>query len=240
MLAAMSGPDVSAIASLLADRSRAAMLDALMGGEERAARSLALAAGVRPPTASSHLQKLLDAGLVTAVRKGRERRFRLAGSEVAEAIEALGVLARPARVRGLRDANRREALRRARTCYDHLAGQFGVELAAGLVRDGCLRGTELRLTRRGEERMLELGIDIGVLRRLRRPLTLACLDGTERKLHLAGALGSALAACLFEQGWVERISNTRAVRVTERGSAELRALDWITSSRDEAGRRAAV
>ena len=239
MLAAMTGPDLSAIASLLADRSRAAMLDALMSGEERAARNLALAAGVRPPTASSHLQKLLDAGLVTAVRKGRERHFRLAGSEVAEAIEALGVLAPPARVRGLRDANRKEALSRARTCYDHLAGRFGVELAAGLVRDGCLRDSELRLTRRGEERMPELGIDIGVLRRLQRPLTRACLDGTERKLHLAGALGNALAAQMFERGWVEHISDSRAVRVTEQGNAELRALDWVISGPNES-RRAAV
>lgn len=223
----MAGPDVSAVAFLFADRSRAAMLDALMGGEERTARSLAGAAGVTPPTASSHLRKLLDARLVTAVRSGRERRFRLAGTEVAEALEALGVLAPAARIRGLKDANRRESLRRARTCYDHLAGKLGVELAAGLVRNGYLRGTELRLTRRGEQRMLEIGIDVDGLRELRRPLTRSCLDGTERKPHLAGALGGALADRFFDQRWIERITGTRAVRVTERGNVALLTLGLI-------------
>jgi len=197
------------------------MLDALMGGEEQTARSLARAAEVTPPTASSHLRKLLEAGLVTVVRTGRERRYRLAGAEVAEALEALGVLAPAARVRGLKDANRRESLSRARTCYDHLAGRLGVELTAGLVREGCLRGTELRLTRRGEQRMLDLGIDIDGLRKVRRPLTRSCLDWTERKPHLAGALGGALAERFFDQRWIERVTGTRAVRVTERGNAAL-------------------
>ena len=238
MLAAMSGPDVSAIAALMADRSRAAMLDALMGGDERPARSLALAAGVRPPTASSHLRKLLDAGLVTAVQKGRERRFRLAGSEVAEALEALGVLAPAARISGLKDANRRESLRRARTCYDHLAGGLGVDLTAGLVRDRCLRGTELRLTTRGEDHMTDLGIDIDGLRRLRRPLTRSCLDGTERKPHLAGALGGALAVHFFERGWIIRIPDTRAVRLTERGHAETLDRGWITPGNNDSRRAA--
>jgi DNA-binding transcriptional ArsR family regulator len=224
MLAAMPGPDVSAVASLLADRSRAAMLDALMGGEERTARALAMTAGVTAPTASSHLRKLVDAGLITAVRIGRERRFQLAGTEVADALEALGVLAPAARVRGLRDANRRESLRRARTCYDHLAGRLGVALAAGLVRQRLLRGSEMRLTRRGEERITELGIDVDRLRGLRRPLTRACLDGTERRPHLAGALGGALAAHFFARGWIVRIPETRAVRVTERGRPDLLSL----------------
>jgi len=203
------------------------MLDALMGGEEQTARSLARAAEVTPPTASSHLRKLLEAGLVTVVRTGRERRYRLAGAEVAEALEALGVLAPAARVRGLKDANRRESLSRARTCYDHLAGRLGVELTAGLVREGCLRGTELRLTRRGEQRMLDLGIDIDGLRKVRRPLTRSCLDWTERKPHLAGALGGALAERFFDQRWIERVTGTRAVRVTERGNAALLSLGLI-------------
>ena len=203
------------------------MLDALMGGEERTARSLAIAAGVTPPTASSHLRKLLEAGLVTVVQTGRERRYRLAGTEVAEALEALGVLAPAARIRGLKDANRREPLRRARTCYDHLAGRLGVELAVALVREGCLRGTELGLTRRGEQRMLDLAIDVEGLRELRRPLTRSCLDWTERKPHLAGALGGALAERFFDQRWIERITGTRAVRVTERGNTALLALGLI-------------
>ena len=222
----MAGPDLSAVASLLADRSRAAMLDALMSGEERAARTLAATAGVRASTASSHLQKLVDAGLITAVRRGRERHFRLASSEVADAMEALAVLAPAQPVNGLRDANRREALRRARTCYDHLAGALGVAVAEGLVRDGSLRGPELHLTRRGEARMADLGIDVADLRSARRPLTRACLDGTERRPHLAGALGRALTERFFDHHWVERIPETRAVRVTEKGRRDLLALDW--------------
>ena len=235
----MSGPDTSAIASLFADRSRAAMLDALMGGEERTARALAVAARVSPPTASSHLRKMLDAGLVTATQSGRERHFRLAGAEVADALEALGVLAPPRRVRGLKDANRREFLRRARTCYDHLAGRLGVELAAGLKREGCLSGSELRLTRRGEGRMRDLGIDVEGLRVLRRPLTRACIDGTEQRPHLAGALGRALAERFFEHRWIERITDTRAVRVTERGTVELAARGWVSEGGHEP-RRAAI
>ena len=223
----MPGPDVSAVASLMADRSRAAMLDALMDGEERTARALAKVAQVKPPTASSHLRKLLDGGLVTAVQTGRERRFRLAGAEVAEALEALGVLAPAARIRGLKDANRRESLRRARTCYDHLAGRLGVEFAAGLVRQGFLKGSEMRLSRRGEERITELGIDVDRLRGLRRPLTRACLDGTERRPHLAGALGGALTTHFFARGWIVRIPETRAVRVTELGRPELLSLGWV-------------
>ena len=203
------------------------MLDVLMGGEERTARSLASAAGVTPPTASSHLRKLLDAGLVTVVRTGRERRYRLAGSEVAEALEALGVLAPASRIRGLKDANRRESLRHARTCYDHLAGRLGVELTTALVREGSLRGTELRLTRRGEQRMLDLRIDVAGLRELRRPLTRSCIDWTERKPHLAGALGGSIAERFFDQRWIERITGTRAVRLTERGNAELLALGLV-------------
>jgi len=229
MLATVGTLDVSSVAALLADRSRAAILEALMGGEERAARDLALAARVRPQTASSHLQKLLDAGLIIVNPNGRERRFQLAGSEVAEAIEALGLLAVPAQVRGLRDANRRDALRRARTCYDHLAGRLGVNLTEGLVRDGCLAGSELRLTRRGEQRMRELGIDAGDLRRLRRPLTRSCLDGTERRPHVAGALGRAIADRLLEKGWIVRMPETRAVRLTERGDTELIERGWLQS-----------
>jgi DNA-binding transcriptional ArsR family regulator len=223
----MREPDLSVVAGLFADRSRAAMLEALMDGADHAAGALARAAGIGAPTASAHLSRLVDGGLITVESVGRERRFRLAGPVVAEAVEALMALAPEARPTGLRAVSERSALRHARTCYDHLAGRLGVEVTAGLRRDGHLAGTELRLTRRGREPFERLGIDLTELRRGRRPLTCSCLDGTERRPHLAGALGAALATSLIERGWIERRRTGRALRITRLGERELSARGWL-------------
>lgn len=223
----MSGPDLSSVAALFADRSRAAMLEALMDGGDHPAGELARVARVRPQTASAHLSRLVDGGIITAERVGRERRFSLAGPAVAEAVEALMALAPEARARGLREVSTLQALRHARMCYDHLAGRLGVQVTAGLRRERLLAGAELRLTGRGQEAMEGFGIDVAGLRRNRRPLTCSCLDGTERRPHLAGALGAALAAGLIERRWIERRPDSRALRITPAGGRALAERGWL-------------
>jgi DNA-binding transcriptional ArsR family regulator len=172
-----------------------------------------------------HLSKLVDAGLVRATTRGRRRYFELAGAHVAEALETLSLLASPRPVRSLRDASVREALAAARTCYDHLAGRLGVRLTDALVADGLLGhdGETFKLTPTGRRRFGAFGIDIGELECGTRPVTRACLDWTERRHHLAGALGAALAAELLGRGWLVRNGRGRAVRVTPAGRAALAA-----------------
>jgi DNA-binding transcriptional ArsR family regulator len=217
-------PDIAAVAVLIGERARVAMLDALVDERDLPASELARRAGVSPSTASAHLGKLVDAGLIGVEHRGRQRRYRLAGPPVAAAIEALAAIAPPAPVHSLREATRGELLRRGRTCYDHLAGRLGVELAVALRRGRFLRGRDsgYLLTRRGEQVLTELGIDVAALRGQRRAFAFPCLDWSERRPHLAGALGAALAERLFALEWVERVGPGRAAALTERGRRELR------------------
>jgi DNA-binding transcriptional ArsR family regulator len=237
VLASATGDaDVAAAAALIGEPARAALLQALMGERALAGSELAARAGIAPSTASEHLAKLVDGGLVVGDRRGRRRYFRLADPAVAAAIEALAVVAPPKRVRSLREASAGEALRLARTCYDHLAGRLGVELAAALERDGVVmyRGGEYRLGRRGPERLAELGVDVGELAHGRRVLVRPCLDWSERRRHVAGALGAALAELFFELGWVKRRESNRSVEVTASGQAALRSeldIDLASSPR---------
>jgi DNA-binding transcriptional ArsR family regulator len=199
------------------------MLDALMDGDGHPAGELANRAGVAASTASGHLSRLLAGGLVSCSLSGRERRYRLASPAVAEALESLARVAPPGRVRSLRAANRAEAMREARTCYDHLAGRLGVRLTETLVRQRVLvvRGEGYALTRAGEERLERLGIDVALARRRRRAFALACLDWSERRPHLAGSLGAALSSALLDQGWLAKRENDRGLTVTGKGRASL-------------------
>ncbi len=168
---------------------------------------------------SGHLAKLETAGLVVVEARGRRREARLAGPEVAEALEALGRLSRPddARPIGLRAVNARHALREARSCYDHLAGMAGVALAADLVARGALAERDGAFAvPDGAERFYRdaLGIDLGALQAARRPRVRACVDWTERRPHVAGALGAALLDALLERGRVRRRRDGRALDVT--------------------------
>jgi DNA-binding transcriptional ArsR family regulator len=216
-------PNFALVARLIGERTRAAFLDALMDTPPRSLSELARGAAVTPATASVHLSKLADAGLVRATTRGRRRYFELGGPSVAEALETLSLLAPPRPVRSLRDASLREALAAARTCYDHLAGRLGVRLADALVADGLLGhdGQAFELTATGRRRFGAFGIDVGELERGSRPLTRACLDWTERRHHLAGALGAALAAELLGRGWLVRSGGGRAVRLTPAGRTAL-------------------
>ncbi|MBV8581357.1 MAG: winged helix-turn-helix transcriptional regulator [Candidatus Eremiobacteraeota bacterium] len=223
-MGAMAIPDLARLAAALADPVRAAMVGALFGGVALPQQELARRGGVAPSTASEHLARLVDVGLLVRTTAGRRRYYRLVGPEVAEALERLGTLAPPApRPRTLSQNDRLRVMTLARTCYDHLAGVLGVALADVLVADGTFaraddafvetNATALRLER--------LGIDVATLRTTRRPLVRGCLDWTERRPHLAGAVGAALADTFLARGWVRRATGHRGLHVTEAGTTAL-------------------
>jgi DNA-binding transcriptional ArsR family regulator len=215
------GPSIAPVAALAGDPARANMLAALSGGMALTASELAGEAGVTLQTASSHLAKLEGAGLISATRQRRHRYFRLADNDVAHMLEAImNVAARTGQLR-TRPGPGDPALRRARICYDHLAGEMGVGLLDSLVRTDrmvCERD-ELSLTKSGRVFVREMRIDIDALSSQRRPLCRACLDWSMRRHHLGGALGAALLKRFQELRWVARIGETRALRFTASGEA---------------------
>jgi DNA-binding transcriptional ArsR family regulator len=216
--ARMSGDaDVAAVAGLLGDRARAAICLALLDGRYRPAGELARLAGVTASTASEHLGLLRGAGLLEVTAQGRHRYYRLAGPDVAAAVEALSVLARPQPVRSLRQSAGAERLRAGRTCYDHLAGRLGVTITDALVEAGVLT-PELGLADPGP--LIRLGVEL-TSGSARRPTARPCLDWTERRHHVAGALPAAFTARLFELGWLRRPDGGRAVRLTADGGRGL-------------------
>jgi DNA-binding transcriptional ArsR family regulator len=278
--------DVVPAAALIAEPTRAAMITALLDDRPLAAGELARLTGVSPATASAHLARLLNGGLVTMIKQGRHRYYHLAGPEVAAAMEALAHLSNgtPVQVRSLRESQDAAALAEARTCYDHLAGRAGVALLEALLAgriltpatgggelaacgpnggahpedggsaasgpagnghvengaaDGAREGYEGRharaapqapirpeafvVTADGMATLTSFGLNVGALERTRRRFAGACLDWTERKPHLNGALGAAMTARLLGLGWIERGSRRRAVRVTPAGREGLAA-----------------
>jgi DNA-binding transcriptional ArsR family regulator len=214
--------DISAAAALMADPSRAAVLMELTDGRALPPSELAEVAGVSRSTMSEHLAKLQKAGFLAVERGGRNRYYRLAGPEVASAVEALAALAPRSEVHSLRQANRAGALGAARTCYGHLAGRLGVGITDAMVDRGLVEreGEVFLLTGPGTEFLVDLGIE--------KPPRAgrSCNDWSERRPHLAGKLGVALTKRLFELEWIERTERRRAVRVTDVGRQELgRRLD---------------
>lgn len=213
--------DFSTIGRLLAAPSRSAMVSALMDGLTRPAGELAAIAGISAATASEHLAVLVDGGLVTVRSSGRHRYVELASVEVAEALEVLGHLCPPSKVRSLRQARARDAMQLARTCYDHLAGRLGVDLHDALVGRRWLDASSLLPTASGSRRLTALGVDLADLSTGRRRLSRPCLDWTERRTHLAGSLGAALADLALNLGWVQRHRADRSLAITPTGSAAL-------------------
>ncbi len=222
--AIVGSAEIALVAGLVGDPARSAMMDTLMGGREHAAGELARRAGVTPSTASGHLSRLLAGRLVLCDVHGRERRYRLASAEIAAALEALARIAPAAEVRSLRAANRRAQLRAARTCYDHLAGWVGVSVTDALVARGALVPQDggYKLSATGDKLLRRLGVDLAGARARRRSFALACLDWSERRPHLAGALGAALADTAVANGWLLRRQNDRALTVTSAGRSALR------------------
>ena len=218
------GPDIAATAAAIGDPARANMLSALMHGAALTASELALEAGVTRQTASSHLQRLTEAGLLCVEPQGRHRYFRIANADVAGVLEALAGLATHNRPLRTRPGPSEPALRRARVCYDHLAGDMGVALYEGLVHGRLLRVVDAApsVTPHGVATFATFGIDVTMLRAGARPVCRACLDWSVRRNHLAGALGAALLAKIYDLGWARRAREGRVVHFSQRGEAALR------------------
>jgi DNA-binding transcriptional ArsR family regulator len=236
-----TGPDIALIGSLVGDPARANMLTALMDGRALTAGELALHAGVTPQTASSHLAKLEAGGLLTAEKQGRHRYFRLSSAEVASTLEALMGLAEHAGHRRVRTGPKDPAMREARVCYDHLAGDRGVQMFDHLTRRGMIsfNGAELSLTSEGRRFIEDFGIALARMQTTRRPLCRTCLDWSVRRNHLAGALGAALLDRLFDLKWARREKDSRVVSFSPRGAEKFDAL-FETGRRPRASRSALV
>jgi DNA-binding transcriptional ArsR family regulator len=214
-----STPDFASVAALVGEPARAAMLAVLMDGRAHTATELAMQAGVTPSTASSHLARLTAGGLLAIARQGRHRYFRIPTPEVGAAIEGLMSIA--PRADPPRRAPRDAGLRRARVCYDHLAGEAGVRLLERLRERGLVAGRDdaLRLTDAGEAWCGHVGIDLDALRARRRGLCRGCLDWSERRTHLAGAVGAALLDRLLALGYARREPGSRVVILAPRGDS---------------------
>jgi DNA-binding transcriptional ArsR family regulator len=213
------GVQLAEVAALVGDPARAHMLGALMDGRALTAGELASAASVSPQTASGHLAKLTEGRLLAVARQGRHRYFRLANPEVAQMLEGIMAVAANGPPR-YRPASRVDAaMRTARTCYDHLAGRLGVGLADALAERGhvVLGEDGGEVTESGALFLAGLGLNLETGRRSRRPFCRACLDWTERRPHLAGVVGAALARRCFELGWIERRRDSRALAITRAG-----------------------
>lgn len=217
-------PDIASIAKLIGDHARATILMAMMTGRALTATELSRAAGVSKQTASSHLSKLVDAKLVAVEQVGRHRYLRLANHDVGTVIETLVGLAHRLGVVHVDTGPTDVAMRKARLCYDHLAGDLGVLVHDSLRQQGCVRGDgrELTLTDKGARFAEEFGVDLAALEKRRRPLCLACLDWSARRPHLAGALGAALLGRFFALRWAARVKGTRVVLFSAIGERALR------------------
>jgi DNA-binding transcriptional ArsR family regulator len=212
------GPYIAEAASLIGDPARANMLAALVGGRAMTATELGLAAGVAASTASGHLSKLLDGRLVSVASAGRHRYFRLASPEVARVLEQLMALAMDGPPRHRPKSRCDDAMARARTCYDHLAGKLGVALADSLAADGrvVLSDEGGLVTEAGRTFLTGFGVDLDT-KKTGRTLCRPCLDWSERRWHIGGAIGAAIADRCFALGWTERRKDSRAITVTVAG-----------------------
>lgn len=216
------GPDIARLGSLIGDPARANILSALMSGKALTATELATEAGVTVQTASSHLRKLEEADLIKQRKQGRHRYFALADADVGDLLETMMELAARRGMLRTRTGPKDSDLRKARVCYNHLAGNRGVQLYDSLVARKVLKETEeaIHLTKKGEGFIEAFGIDLGDLTSGRRPLCRSCLDWSSRRTHLAGALGTALLERIFELGWASRQEGTRVVTFTKSGEKQ--------------------
>jgi DNA-binding transcriptional ArsR family regulator len=215
---------LASTAALIADPARAAMLTALLDRQSKSAGELAMVAGVSAQSASMHLAQLLAGGFLRVSAEGRHRYYRMARPEIAHAIESLGAIST---VQKYRPAGASRELCYARTCYDHLAGELAIRLADMMERKHFLRAKnerEYEITSDGEKFLSDWQINVGELRKSRRNFARRCLDWTERRDHLAGAVGAAICKKMIEVRWITRDKKSRAVHVTHAGQKELEGL----------------
>jgi DNA-binding transcriptional ArsR family regulator len=214
----------SEVAALIGDKARSVMLWCLLDGRAYTATELAICANISAQSASNHLSKLIQANIVVVEKQGRHRYYRCAGSHVAQAIESLAGLVNV-------DQNKRIAaappdeITHARTCYDHLAGKVGVAVTHAMLDKKIIRPREknkYEVTATGEKWFASFNIDIGELKNMKRSFAHPCLDWSERKHHVAGALGSALLTMMLEKDWIRKKRNTRALLITPKGQIAFR------------------
>lgn len=215
-------PDLASLAALITEPARAAMLAHLLDGRSWTAAELGKIAGVRASTASVHLQKLMSGGLIQMSPSGRHRYFRLARAEVAQLMERFACLARPASIRTPGERRAAADLRRCRLCYDHLAGSVAVAITRSMLERGWLLEAEpwYHVTDVGKAALDRLGIESSDGR--------TCMDWSERVLHLAGPLGTRIAARFIDNKWLQRDSRSRTLWMTPVGAAELRELFGVS------------
>jgi DNA-binding transcriptional ArsR family regulator len=213
------GPLIAEIAALVGEPARATMLSALLDGRALTAGELAFAARVTPQTASTHLAKLTETGLLSVIREGRHRYFRLASPKVVEMLDGIVAVALENRPRYRPLSRQARELGKARICYDHLAGRLSVDLADFFTAHEYIVPSEdaAEITPAGTRFLTEFGIDVSALSSTRRHFCRLCLDWTERRPHIAGAVGAALTKRCFDLGWIERMKHSGAVIVTASG-----------------------
>jgi DNA-binding transcriptional ArsR family regulator len=214
-------PDVVRLARTIGDPTRIRMLSLLMEGRALTAKELAYGAGVEPATGTTHLQRLLADSLVVSRVQGRHKYFRLASADVARCLESMMSVAIPSKPTN----ETKPAIQQARFCYDHFAGRLGVSLAQALVTRNMIEAESQQFTllRKGELWCKKFGLDLDALRRTRRHFAPQCLDWSERKEHIGGALGAAIAQRFLDEGWARREADARVVRLTKLGVARLRS-----------------
>ncbi|MCK6074828.1 ArsR/SmtB family transcription factor [Paenibacillus silvae] len=220
-------PNITVIASLIADTSRSIFLAALLDGRALPAGELAYMAGVSPQTASNHLAKLVAGGLLQVEQQGRHRYYRLASQEIADLIEKMASIAPPAQIRSLKQSSQLQQLSHARTCYDHLAGKLGTSLCEALLESGYLvepnepQSKDYLITEKGSQWLSSFGIKLQSKPGSRRAIARKCLDWSERRHHLSGLLGEQLFQRLLELNWIRQKPGSRSIEVTETGKSGL-------------------
>jgi DNA-binding transcriptional ArsR family regulator len=222
------GPNISRTAALIGDPARANMVMALMSGMALTASELAREAGVTPGTASSHLSKLTSAGLLKRTKQGRHHYFQIADPDVADVVEALVTISTRVGDLRVRPGPKDQEMRRARSCYDHLAGNLAVGLFDHWTRTNIIakRDESVELTDGGRDFLVERGVDIASLTRAKRPLCRSCLDWSERRSHLGGSIGAAVLATVIERGWGRRAGNARTISFDSGGEAKF--ISWYS------------
>lgn len=221
------GPDISSTAALMGDPARANILTALISGCALTATELSVEAGVTKQTTSSHLAKLVDGGFLSVEKQGRHKYYRLANHQIAEMLETIANVAADIAPKRVRTGPKDPALRKARRCYDHLAGDLAVKMFDAFIANGLIvneRETNQgkpTLTEKGRDYFDRFGIDINVLDKQKRPVCRACLDWSVRRHHLAGGLGAALLSEFEKRGWAKRNAKHRIIEFTREGELEL-------------------